>query len=303
MYRHKTTKSALLGFFAAIIALASCHGFHRTANQSRSLDRASLIVDNQGLVGEPVQELMRLTGIEPVSSLKEVVEKTQKKWIRSVNVEREDLFENHQELKSPIFTQLSRLGLLSSVMPAKGEYDYVLLLGATYQTYKSRLKFLEEIIESGIKVKTIALLGSLRPLEHGHELSVMVRDQAFKTSPINEIEMMEMLFKQSSLKGYQTVKIASPMKNNNGQLVRANTLDTVVDFANLNLRPGSVLVISNQPYVIRQGLVVRRVLKWPWRIETVGPKPRIDTPTSVYFDELARTLYEINAAALQRISK
>lgn len=296
MCRQVKKSCLLMGILWAMLCLPACHKGIKTKPQPPALFvRTTLIVDDQKNISEPVKALMRLSGLEPVLSLKEAVQITQKSWIRPKGLEHIHLSETRPKLRPLFLKELQALGFMEEVMPQRREYDYVLLLGAMYETYKSRLLFLEELVNRGITFKNVALLGAHRPLEPVYELKPMVNDYIFAKLPVNEIEMMENLYGRSSLRAMVPIKIASPMKiDSSGKPVRANTFDTVVDFVKTNTKPGSVLVISNQPYVVRQGLVVASVLKQPWYIETVGLRPKADIPTDVYLDELARVLYEIN---------
>lgn len=283
-------------FLVVLTASTACVHKRTHISQKSEVDIPSApLVDNKGIVSNHVQTIMRLTGLSPATALIDVVKETQKAWLRSPSLEREHLSEQRADVRPLFLKELTSLGMVSRIMPTERHYDYVLLLGAMYRTVKARLSFLEDLAAHGVMFDSIALLGSLRPIDSAQEQSTMAQERWPGKTPTTEIEMMEALFSQSSLATKKPIIIASAMKiNKSGQVVRANTLDTVVDFSQLQKKPGRVLVISNQPYIIRQGLVVSSVLKRPWVIETVGPMADPDCATSVYLDELARALFEVS---------
>lgn len=287
-------KIKIIVFSILLVFLAGCQSHIKKYSQKTLPDSAFFIVD-QKKVTQPVIKLMELTDLNIPLSLDDAVFITQKNWLRKQDQERVDLLESNHKSLSMMKEQFERLGLTKTITPKKSEYDYVIILGAMYEPFKDRLHFLEHLAKS-INFKKLALLGSLRPLEREQELSPLLKSHAFLKLPMTEIEMMEELLKKSSIDvgNIEIIRIASPMKRGpDNSLKRANTLDTVLDFKNLKLKPGFALVISSQPHILRQELVVLSELKAPWQIETVGPKPPKDSPTDVYLDELARILYEL----------
>ena len=75
---------------------------------------------------------------------------------------------------------------------------------------------------------------------------------------------------------------------------RPNTTDTIVDWISRSPKPGSCLVISNQPYVLYQGAVVRVVCP-QFQVDTVGKAARPEGLKSVdVLDSIAKWLYGEN---------
>lgn len=292
-----------LNFYLAFVLLfvtcvTSCTKKNLRPTKQEDSERIFLIIDHENNVTPPIKELLHLSELEEKQQLGEVVALTQRSWIRSV--ERSRLVEEHENVRAHMLKQFSELGLVDEVRPSRKHYDYVILLGARYEVVRERLQFLEELMRDGLTFSKIALLGSHRPLESVREITPMLSMQIFSTLPLTEIDMMSALVEKSpqisKITDDMIIRIASPMKTKeDGSVVRANTLDTVEDFSQLNVRAGTALVISSQPFVLRQDLVVRSRLTPPWNIETVGPAAPITFPTDVYLDELARTLYEINS--------
>ena len=76
---------------------------------------------------------------------------------------------------------------------------------------------------------------------------------------------------------------------------RPNTEDTVEEFLKLKPKPGSYLVISNQPFILRQHSVMKSLLPRGFKIETVGYGVKSDSLNiSLILDAFARLLYQEN---------
>ncbi len=282
----------------AVLTLSSCQKKNLRPTRDFALDeRALLIVDEQFNLRPSVIELMKITGLEEAHSLEQAVELTQKHWLRPPNRERAHVQEEFPKLSQQMMPYFSNLGLVNAVQPKGKSYDYVLILGSMYHSFLRRLSFVEQI--EGLRFDKIALLGSHRLLERIYETEPMLESNLLTRVPLTEIEMMEALFQESSLFGAikpsQLIRIASPMKTRaDGRVTRANTRDTVEDLLAIKPKPGTALIISSQPYVLRQHLVVKNLLEDPWQLESVGEAADPALNSSVYLDELARTLFELN---------
>lgn len=282
-----------------VITNVSCQKSTIRPVKDAPLELETLIVDEQNNLREPVIELMKRTAVPVVHSLHEAIAGTQKAWLRPTGHEFAHLSEQYPADKKDFLKAFDELGMVARIMPTKTDYDYVIFLGAMYSTVKQRLSFLEHLVENGVKFKKIALLGSERPLDHQFETRLMLNDSTFATLPATEIDMMEALLDKSSLSTLSPkpiiIRVAPVMKvNADKSFSRPITKDTLVEFLVLNPKPGTTLVISNQPHIVRQHLVVRSVLPASWSVESVGPSASSNSPTGVFLDELARTLYELD---------
>ena len=88
--------------------------------------------------------------------------------------------------------------------------------------------------------------------------------------------------------GFQHFQIANATEFKG---VRPNTNDTINAWKKMNPKPGTVLAISNNPYIPRQDLALKKMMGECFDIETVGPSTSADIKISVLFDELARLIY------------
>ncbi len=254
--------------------------------------RASFVIDDNLTLKDPALEVMRLTHVTVKSPrLVDAIGPTQKAWLRPSDLERAHLIEGFQSVRPELLSEFAKLGMVSMVTPSRHEYEYIIVLGATYEIFLRRLIFLKDMLStSNIKFKKLILLGSHRPLERYLEIEPFLKNHPKASLPLTEIEMMELLVEHSalgkSLENVEIIKVASPMKQNTqGKIVRAITRDTVEDMLKQNLEPGASLVISSQPYILRQDLIVRSLALPPWQIETVGPEAPASLQTNVYLDE------------------
>jgi len=214
-------------------------------------------------------------------------------WLRKVGSERWDL--NDTEVFTSNYQQLislfDDLGLISEVKPNGEHYDHILVLGASIYRAKSRLVFLAELWEQGTRFETISLLGGQRPLTKGMEDSYIQLIGEGAT----EMAMMEVIYsdlKQTwppELQNIEAISINTKLKQGTDEIVhRPNTRDTAQDWKALNLKPGKVLVISDQPYVTYQHSVVRSVLPNKYDIETIGRKAYFRENISTILDCIAK---------------
>lgn len=295
----RITIVSLLSSLCIIGLTLSCQKSLVRPNAHKDVPRMSFLIDEHVNVREPILDLMELTEVKaPSPALIDVIASTQTAWRRPQNVEFEHLREEHGTNRHAMLKAFHELGLIGRVMPTSNHYDVVLLLGAMYSTVKERLAFLEDLHDNGVRFKKLALLGSERPLDPNHELKAILREKLISPMPATEIEMMEALFKRSSLSAAiaseNIIRIAPVMKIVDGQLRRPITKDTIDDFLAISKEPQKTLVISNQPHLLRQDLVVRNTLPLQWPVETVGPAANVSRlVTGVFLDELTKTLYEI----------
>ena len=89
------------------------------------------------------------------------------------------------------------------------------------------------------------------------------------------------------------VFVDTPMqKTENNNLRRPNTRDTINEWLQkYNPHNGSILAISNQPFIGYQDAVLRNILPKGFSIETVGCENLENETTTIILDSLARWIY------------
>lgn len=286
----------------------------------QSTPQINPIVDATGKPTKTLLTLLDILQLKHDGTLKNIVDETQKQWLRAAGKERWQVDEILGSRKQELMPLFKQLGLSNEITPSKNRYDYVILLGATTQRMWTRLAYAGELWNKGIRFNNIVLLGSERPLDPNletyetlrglHDASLPQRSdwQASLETPKTEAQAFAYIFNQIGLpqemRSIGVTLIDSPMRRNpNGSPKRPTTGDTIFDWLAKKPTPGSCLLISNQPYVYYQDSVARTYLPAPWQIETVGQGASDSVRIVELLDTLARTLYQENIRLSGNISK
>ncbi len=230
-----------------------------------------------------------------VDSLEQANEFAQKNLLRSG--ERWDVQEDNElhtrmrDNQAALIDDVRAFGMIDATIPTKKVYTYALLMGATTGRVTQRLEHLVDLIKDGYTFKYIALLGGERPLRD-------VEKEGLPETVTTEAQMMEYVCSRyPELADYNVILVNAPMiQKPDGTFARPTTDNTLVYFAEIAPEDGSCLVISNNPYTVRQTKVTQRILdqsRFP--TQGAGPALSIDKVGIIMLmDEFARTLYEEN---------
>jgi hypothetical protein len=302
-------------FVGALLSSTGCiPGFQQS-------DSMNNLIDSKGRPTADLLSLLAQTNIVHDGTLKGIVAATQKVqpegWIRAPGKERWEIDELFPEQRKEIFVQFDRMNMLEAISPKSMQYDYVILPGATISRVRARLAFLLDLWHHGVRFDQIIVLGGKRPLDANLESEqIMFAPTTSDTTlslkenwhpaqmPTTELEMMEMVYNQTQLpEAFARIPILfvdSPMKQKaDGTWTRPSRQDTIESWLALNPKPGSVLIISNQPFIGYDDTVFRSFVPDPFCVQVVGPKAGQSVLTAVILDSLARTLY----TELSRIQK
>lgn len=300
--------------FSFILLLTTFTSFY--CSESNTNPMLSRILINEK--NEPTPDLLAIlaeTKIEHDGTLPSIFIETQKKWLRPAGQER---WENQTPLTCesdklpPLFKNLA---LINEIKPVKQHYDYAVFLGATLNTVRYRLGHLIALWNSGVRFDSIIILAGKRQLDSTIESSESLLNNtctklSFKSDwqfngqlPTTETEMIRFVFDQTDTptawKTIPCIFVDAPMQpTENGSLRRPNTQDTVDEWLKNNPKTGSILSISNQPYIGYQDAVLRKALPKEFVIETVGTACSDKKPT-VILDSLARWIYNEHHIILQ----
>jgi hypothetical protein len=211
-----------------------------------------------------------------------------------------------------------KLGALNEIKPSQKEYHDAVILGASLSTIRTRLKYALDLWEQGIRFKRIIFLVGERPLDPQKESREELYDRnnnqiAIRNSwqepnelPKTETEMTKMVFDQTELpEGFLnqvSVRfVDTPMQiNPDGTTRRPNTGDTIKLWLTQMDQPGSILAISNQPYVGYQHAVLKSLMPCELKFETVGNR-KVSFESDIQLDNLARWLYQENVYRKQSL--
>lgn len=268
------------------------------------------LLDKEGKVRQEVLNLLKVTQLAHNGSLEDIVRATQKNWLRTGErwEKQSGLYENKREKIIPL---LDRLHYLQEIAPSSKQYDYLIILGCTSETFRLRLSHAVKLWKSGITFNKIVFLSSARPVDPQIESAdilyrinspALCLRQDFKKSDtplLTEDDMMRFIYKNGLLpNGFRTIPIQfvpTPLLNKGKKLRRPTTADTVVTWLNQSEIPPNTtcLAISNQPSVGYQNAVLKTLLA-PHKItvETVGLHTDRTKPVILFLDSLARQLWQ-----------
>lgn len=302
-------KHHIMFIFFITALLPSCF------SQTESFAFTELIMKNNKPTA-PIYSLLQLSNIVDIpENLNELVATTQKNWLRRPNQERWHMEEIANNTERDKFLHcFEQLQLLQEIRPKNTHYTYALLLGATLHRTRTRLAYLIDLYNQGIRFDHLIVLGGLRPLDSNIETKENLLNPSLPNLPINknwqasiqqlpttESDMMRWVLEQTELPFDQEkiVFINTPMQAKiDGTLTRPTTADTIHEWLKKNPNAGSCLAISNQPFVGYQDTVIRTYLPSTFSLETVGEgipeKERQTLNIAVILDSIARWIYQLN---------
>lgn len=246
---------------------------------------------HNGVASEQLRAVFDHLGI-PASTLEEANTFAQKNLLRSG--ERWDkqqetpLFAWIHENQTLLVDDLKAFGMIDAVVPNQKDFTYALVMGATKKSVTARFEYLAELLEQGYTFKYIVLLGGVRELRDVEKENLPAPIQT-------EAQMMEYVYGQiPTFKDQHMILVNAPMiQKADGTLTRPTTDSTLVHFAQEAPEEGSCLVISGNPYNVRQTKVAQRILDQT-RFPTQGAGDAMSAELDIFvvMDEFARTIYE-----------
>lgn len=263
----------------------------------------SKLFSQEGKPSRALQHILVLTGVEHDGTMSDIVKQTQQLWLRKPGQERWDIektiHKNHREL----WQEFRNCNLVLEMSPQQKKYDYIVFMGATVQRMQLCFNYLLSLINSGIMAELIVVLSGARPLDENiKELSDLKNITGNTHSEgTTECEAAHTIFAYGipeDIAEYVAIEyINAPMKlDKDGTSARPTTDDTLIAWKKTNPKPGSCLIISNQPYGQRQELVVQHLLSHDFITDVASSKCDVyETEIAVVLDELARLMYQEHA--------
>ncbi len=224
----------------------------------------------------------------------DILKQTQSKWLRQANTERWDIKDSKTHKYDKYFKEL---GMVNPLYPTTKKYTYVAILGATAPTMITRMDFLKFLIEKKfISFEQLVILTGTRklnPLADKKKINnafYLKKISSFKTETEVAIFLSEQIFVKTNVINQANINIISAIKYTGS---RPNTGDTVKAWLKQNPKSGTILAISNQPYIGRQHAVLQYLLPKEFEVETVGATSSKDITDKLYLDSLARWIYQL----------
>jgi hypothetical protein len=280
--------------FSAIFAKENV-SFEKSDN-----NKSKYVIDKDQGLSKPIYKLMELLNIDITGDIEIDLQKIKTSWERTK--ERWDLKEIFQNEKDRALEIFDELNILNEVYPKLNKYDHVIIIGATIPSVRSRLSFLKEQSEKGIRFDSIVFLGGQRQLR-ASEIESLYDDNnpyiSFKkdwkrsnTIPTTESEMMKIVFEQSELpnemRNVKIVFVDAPMIIENEKLIRPGSKETINCWLKTSPKHGKCLVISNQPYVGFHEAIFKNAMPDDFVVEVIGKKANLNTIVPVFLDTIAK---------------
>lgn len=251
------------------------------------------LFDNTGRPSLSLISILNVLQLKHENTLESIVSVTQKNLLRPANKERwevADVFSDKKNVLDPLF---KKIHCIQAIHSARSHYDYAVILGALFSRVRDRLNWLIDEWRHGVRFKTLVFLSGQRALidAEREQLKAFLHGD---NVPTNEFEMTKSVYESiampESLRKVPVVFINAPAICGR---VRATTEDTVREWLALHPKPGSVLAVSNQPYIFQQHCVLRLLLPAEFAIESIGPEIASSTATTIILDNLARWIFQI----------
>lgn len=163
--------------------------------------------------------------------------------------------------------------------PQQKEYDYVLLIGASYRPVAKRIDYAVKLWQQGVRFKEMVMLGSERALDYQQEPVSHFYDFNYQRPlsdiPQNEREMLQVVYETTRLpeemETRKTSYIKAPNSVVNNESIIPTTRDKIAEWLKQNPKPGSCLIISHQPQVHSQKDIIRNALPSSFTLDAAGP--------------------------------
>ena len=238
--------------------------------------------------------------------LKDIVDATQKNWLRNIDTERWEIEENYdQKTSDQLLLLFKEMSLLDEYVPQKKEYDYIIFMGDLVEDMELRCEYLKKLLEAGYAAKQLVILAGERPLDEkvGEYTAIkkMCQENEVVKTEFDAIKIIICYFGFDKI--FKAIAwVNAPMKKNEttGAYMRPTTDDTIVEWLKDDISAGSGLVISNQPYGPRQTLVVESLLPKEFEIACASCAVDIqEINATIILDELARYIYQYHKNSIK----
>jgi hypothetical protein len=244
-------------------------------------------------IASPLQErgidptaLSQLTLALGIPADEDVIAATQKRWLRNAGHERWEQTELSQQQRKVVLQWASEQGLYTAWKPASKTYDKALILGATTGLMRTRLDYLKQLWDEGVRFDEIVWLLGDRPLDK--------RVDGMTDRCKTESESAHFIWQEAELpeemRNLSVIFVEVPM---NG-LKRPNTQDTIVAWLEAAPEPCKALFVSDQPFCGYQFAVVDASLPEAFHFDVVGQgvdPASHPAAAAITLDSIARWLY------------
>lgn len=247
------------------------------------------LIDKNGFPSPSLIFLLDLMGLPHDYSLNSIVRETQQHWLQPTK--ERWCFQPREEYRlAYLFPFFQKLGCIDAIEAKEKEYDYALLLGGYYTRLNARFAHLCKELEAGVRVKQLVFLTGERFLDPATELPIYPLSKKATEKDL----MLHFLKAYPLLEKIPLTLIDTPGSSSPQGWQRPTTKDTLLKWLESAPLPGKCLFISSQPFIKYQESVIYSTLPKAFSFEVVGSYAEPGLALSVYLDNLARWLYQLN---------
>lgn len=259
-----------------------------------------------------MQRLMELQDISFNGTVRDLIDRTQKKWLTESSKEKRQIEKLTDSNIDKYWSVFHDLGMTDQILPPSEGYDIIIVMGATPMQLKARLSFLAACWRKGLRSKKIAVLAGERFLDPRVEtlrnILVSPGDLTFREvlgqAPLDEIEAAHWLIEniiwpQGMDKLFEVITTKRPGLGPNG---RPGTIDTLTKLREYLLdSPGiyrTGLIITSQPHAYYHYAQGQLLLDDLLCLELASEKAPSGTKVTTMLDATARWIHTLFAPRL-----
>ena len=235
-------------------------------------------------------EFLKEMKISHDGTLSSIVDATQSAgWQRPLQVERWQVPDLSVEQRGMVLSYAVKLGMLETRYPKNNHYHYLVVMGGATFRMEKRMGFLKELWNKGCRFDHIVILSGERPLDP----KVEKIPDGCKSESEAAHAMWKTIDLPPEVRNLPITFVDTPMIPVYMGQRRPGIADTITKWVKTSPKPGSCLIISNQPYISYQEATIRLLLPKSFTLEAVGPGAvPAELNAADILDSIARWLYQ-----------
>jgi|GEM_PF-2546091 len=268
------------------MVFVSCALFFKTYTQHPTI---------AGFAKADVEQVLNITGLTYDGTVEDLIAVTQKGWLGAAQKERWEYEKIQEDKRDQLLPLFKKMGLVDAWEKHEKNYDYIFSMGATVPRMDAYIQTLQDFLKEGLKCQRIVFLSGCRYLTPAEKDFLTKR--GWNDVPETEAGVYPRLFEEHQIPMDKMICIDSPQVTNpDGTTWRPGLADNIRKWLReYHPQPGTVLIISSQPFCHYQKVVAESVLPTGFIVSTVGEKASEGRAVAVYLDTLARTFHQWQA--------
>jgi len=296
-------------FFVMPLLACMLYGYY-VVHKKPYISPVSYIIKDGNLT-KPMQDLLKLSYVQYDGSLQDCMNATQHHWIRPHDVKRWEMDDTSFANRREIWDAFEKLHIVQRIEPMhedylffkKTQHTFMVVTGGSYDVMKAKMQYIKNLHDKSVNCCVLIFLGTDRKLDLVHEIESMKQDFCFSTDalPQTELEMIKYMSEKMIPKSitYYGDREYICVQNSHDSLCAnmdaCNALQAWLKSSSyVNSAKADMLIISSQPYIAYEHSLFTSYMPQDYTIQTVGPATIEFMHPGVYFDMLARLVYQEN---------